>query len=100
MERSGPLTDYENYLRTEAMRALARVRAVQTLLADQLMLLDTMAPKDYMTIRNALGRGSGQESPGFKRMLQLPEEVWPAFEVVMSIHKVNLRSLYEFPDQN
>ncbi|HZS38592.1 MAG TPA: tryptophan 2,3-dioxygenase family protein [Polyangia bacterium] len=152
MERSGPLTDYEKYLRTEellalqkpaaalschdelqfqivhqvaelwmklceheltfaaermraddvprAMRALARVRAIQTLLADQLMLLDTMAPRDYMTIRNALGRGSGQESPGFKRMLQLPEEVWPAFEVVMEIHKVNLRSLYEFPDQH
>src|SRR5260221_2923473 len=42
-----------------AMRALGRVKAIQTLLTDQLVLLDTMAPKDYMTIRNALRRGSG-----------------------------------------
>ena len=42
-------------------------------------LLDTMAPTDYMTIRTGLGRGSGQESPGFRTMLRLPGElVWPA----------------------
>ena len=51
---------------------------------DQLSLLDTMAPRDYMTIRNALGRGSGQESPGFRRMLQLPDEIWPAFEALLA----------------
>src|SRR5437762_586269 len=62
-----------------ALRALDRVRRVQLLLEQQLGLLDTMAPRDYMTIRNALGRGSGQESPGFRRMLQLPDEVWPSF---------------------
>jgi len=152
MDRSGPLTDYELYIRTEellalqkpaaslschdelqfqivhqvaelwmklaehellhaaaamreddlprAMRSLERVRRVQQLLVEQLALLDTMAPRDYMTIRNALGRGSGQESPGFKRMLKLPEEIWPAFEDVLNIHKVNLRSIYESPDQH
>src|SRR3954469_8481267 len=66
-----------------ATRALTRVQRVQQLLQDQLMVIDTMAPRDYMTIRNALGRGSGQESPGFRRTLQLPDEVWPAFETLL-----------------
>lgn len=82
-----------------AQRALARVRGIQTLLIDQLQLLDTMAPRDYMTIRNALGRGSGQESPGFRRMLQLPDEVWPAFTELLSRRGVSLRRIYEAPDE-
>ncbi len=81
-----------------AMRGLERVRRVQHLLLEQLGLLDTMAPKDYMTIRNALGRGSGQESPGFKRMLQLPVEIWPSFEKLLADRKVTLRQIYEHPD--
>jgi tryptophan 2,3-dioxygenase len=51
-----------------------------------------------MTIRNALGRGSGQESPGFRRTLQLPDEVWPAFETLLMHRKVSLRDIYEKPD--
>jgi tryptophan 2,3-dioxygenase len=81
-----------------AMRALGRVRGIQALLMEQLALLDTMAPKDYMTIRNALGRGSGQESPGFKRMLQIPDEVWPGFETLLHKRGVTLRQIYEQPD--
>jgi tryptophan 2,3-dioxygenase len=81
-----------------ALRALARVRGIQQLLLDEMNLLDTMAPRDYMTIRNALGRGSGQESPGFRRMLQLPEEVWPAFEQLLQTRGVTLRQIYESPD--
>lgn len=82
-----------------AQRALGRVRGIQALLLEQLTLLDTMAPRDYMTIRNALGRGSGQESPGFRRMLQLPEEVWPPFAELLSARGVTLRQIYEAPDE-
>jgi len=81
-----------------AIRALDRVRGIQRLLHDQLALLDTMAPCDYMTIRNALGRGSGQESPGFKRMLQLPDEIWPSCEALLARNQVTLRQIYEHPD--
>ncbi len=81
-----------------ALRAMARVRGIQQLLLDEMGLLDTMAPRDYMTIRNALGRGSGQESPGFRRMLQLPEEVFPAFEALLATRGVTLRQIYESPD--
>jgi tryptophan 2,3-dioxygenase len=81
-----------------ALRSLARVKQIQVLLEQQLALLDTMAPKDYMTIRNALGRGSGQESPGFKRMLQIPDEVWPSFEALLAARQTQLRQIYEHPD--
>src|SRR5260370_4751588 len=81
-----------------AMRALDRVRRLQHLLIEQLALLDTMAPRDYMTIRNALGRGSGQESPGFKRMLALPSEIWPSFEALLARRGVTLRQIYEQPE--
>jgi tryptophan 2,3-dioxygenase len=81
-----------------ALRALSRVRGIQLLLSDQLALLDTMAPRDYMTIRNALGRGSGQESPGFKRMLQLPDEIWPSLTALLEQRRVTLRQIYEQPD--
>ena len=81
-----------------ALRALGRVSQIQRLLDQQLALLDTMAPKDYMTIRSALGRGSGQESPGFKRMLQIPDEIWPSFEALLAARAVTLRQIYEQPD--
>jgi tryptophan 2,3-dioxygenase len=81
-----------------AIRGLDRVRRIQSVLELQLSLLDTMAPRDYMTIRNALGRGSGQESPGFKRMLQLADEIWPDVEKLLARRKVTLRQVYEQPD--
>jgi len=150
MARSGPLTDYEKYIRTEellalqkplealtchdelqfqvvhqaaelwmklidheaqhaatrlragdvprAMRGLDRIKRTQAVLVEQLSLLDTMAPRDYMTIRNALGRGSGQESPGFKRMLQLADEMWPSVAGLLEQRGATLRAIYENPD--
>jgi tryptophan 2,3-dioxygenase len=83
-----------------ALRGFARVHGIQVLLQDQLALIDTMAPKDYMTIRNALGRGSGQESPGFRRMLKLPEEIWPSFTALLEARGVTLRQIYGEPDEH
>src|SRR5688500_4261433 len=55
----------------KAVYSLGRVGRIMRLLLMQLDLLDTMAPKDYMTIRTVLGQGSGQESPGFKTLLKI-----------------------------
>jgi tryptophan 2,3-dioxygenase len=84
----------------KATRMLQRVGQLQRLLYDQLALLDTMAPSDYMTIRNALGRGSGQESPGFKAICRMPERLWPAFEAALSGRKLSLRAIYQTPDEH
>jgi tryptophan 2,3-dioxygenase len=80
----------------KAVHTLKRVARIQRLLVTQMDLMDTMAPKDYMTIRTVLGNGSGQESPGFKALLRLPGEVvWPAVEAFLGRRGVTLRAIYE-----
>ena len=81
-----------------ATSTLDRVAKVQHVLLHSIELLDTMAPTDYMTIRTGLGRGSGQESPGFRTMLKLPQEVvWPAVAAFLERNKLALRDIYEHP---
>jgi tryptophan 2,3-dioxygenase len=81
-----------------ALTTLDRIARIQRVLLQSVELLDTMAPTDYMTIRTALGRGSGQESPGFRTMLRLPgETVWPAFAAFFDKRGVALREIYEHP---
>jgi len=83
---------------SRAITTLGRVSRIQRVLLTSIDLLDTMAPTDYMTIRTGLGRGSGQESPGFRTMLKLPQEiVWPAFASYLERSGVGLRELYEQP---
>jgi tryptophan 2,3-dioxygenase len=85
----------------EATHLLARIHRIQRLLLVQLDLLDTMAPRDYMTIRTVLGHGSGQESPGFRTLVRLPGEVvWPAFVAALDRSGVGLRELYEQHDRH
>jgi tryptophan 2,3-dioxygenase len=80
----------------EAVHTLKRVHGIQRLLVQQMDLLDTMAPKDYMTIRTVLGRGSGQESPGFRGLLKAPgESLWPAMLRLLERKRVALRDVYE-----
>lgn len=84
-----------------AVATLSRVARTERLLAAQLDLLDTMSPKDYMTVRTGLGRGSGQESPGFRTMLRLPgDTVWPAFAGYLERRGATLRDIYEAPDSD
>ncbi len=84
-----------------ATAALHRIARIQTLLLHQLDLLDTMSPHAYMTVRAGLGRGSGQESPGFRTMLRLPGEVLgPAFEAFLTRRGTRLRDIYEQPEEH
>lgn len=84
-----------------ALTHLERVTRVQHVLMRSIELLDTMAPTDYMTIRTGLGRGSGQESPGFKTMLRLPGElVWPAFSSFLEKRGLTLRQIYQQPHEH
>jgi tryptophan 2,3-dioxygenase len=81
-----------------AITTLTRISRTQRVLLSSIDLLDTMAPSDYMTIRTGLGRGSGQESPGFRTMLKLPGEiVWPAVAAFLDKQGVALRQIYDHP---
>jgi tryptophan 2,3-dioxygenase len=84
-----------------AVTHLRRIALTQHVLLHSVELLDTLAPTDYMTIRTGLGRGSGQESPGFRTMLKLPGElVWPTFAAYLEKKGVTLRQIYDDPHAN
>ncbi len=54
----------------ESAHLMRRSVQIVRLLTDALHVLDGLIPKDYHEIRIALGRGSGQESPGFNGLLE------------------------------
>jgi tryptophan 2,3-dioxygenase len=63
---------------------LQRCRFIIDLLRHQIVILETMAPADYHVIRtSSLGRGSGQESPGFHKLLEVGKKLWPRFTAVL-----------------
>lgn len=82
---------------SSARLLLQRMHLAQQVLLDGMAPLYTLSPSDYMTIRAVLGRGSGQESPGFRRMLALGGEIWPHFEAVLERRGVTLREIYLEP---
>ncbi|HUF18321.1 MAG TPA: tryptophan 2,3-dioxygenase family protein [Thermoanaerobaculia bacterium] len=81
-----------------ASELLHRARLILDLLREQIVILETMAPADYHGIRvSSLGRGSGQESPGFKKLLDVGTRLWPAFEALLSHRGVTLIEIQRDP---
>ena len=81
-----------------AVSTLGRIAKTQRVLMQSIELLDTMAPSDYMIVRTGLGRGSGQESPGFRTMLKLPGEVvWPVVSGFLARIGATPRQIYDEP---
>lgn len=76
---------------------LQRVHRVQRVLLEGIEPLYTLSPSDYMRIRAVLGRGSGQESPGFRRLLALGGELWPHVEALLAHRGVTLQQVYSDP---
>ncbi|MGQ8363824.1 tryptophan 2,3-dioxygenase family protein [Glaciecola sp. 1036] len=73
-----------------------RVHGIQQMMIDQLSLLETMSPKEYQKIRLQLGNGSGQESPGFRLLLKMPQDIWQHFEkYYLDGGKVTLKQIYD-----
>jgi tryptophan 2,3-dioxygenase len=75
-----------------AASLLHRCRLIIDLLREQIIILETMAPVDYHVFRTtSLGRGSGQESPGFKRLLEAGKLLWGPFQALLASR--NLRPI-------
>ena len=51
-------------------------------MSESLELLEAMSPKEYQKIRLQLGNGSGQESPGFRVIVQMLQHVWCSYQAV------------------
>jgi len=80
---------------------LDRCKRIITVLREQIVIVETMAPADYHVIRTtSLGRGSGQESPGFNKLLDVGQRLWPAFEEVMIRRNVRLIDVERNPREH
>jgi tryptophan 2,3-dioxygenase len=58
-------------------------------------MVKVISPRDYHTIRLALGRGSGQDSPGFNEILRLGPTLWEPFEALIKKENLSLLELHE-----
>ena len=80
------LLDVDEYMEKQlshrVVTLLDRCHRTLRLMTSQLELLETMSPKEYQQIRLQLGNGSGQESPGFRVLLQMLPNIWKTFERV------------------
>lgn len=81
-----------------AAHRLRRAAEIEKLLAEQMRFLELMPPKEYHAIRETLGRGSGQDSPGFNRLLESPAEVWPAFQELLRSRQKTLIQIHRDPE--
>ena len=80
---------------------LHRCRLIIDLLREQIIILETMAPSDYHAFRVAsLGRGSGQESPGFQRLLEVGKKIWPRFETLLARRGVTVIEIERAPREH
>src|SRR5882762_3313024 len=78
------LLDIDDYLQKEntnrVITLFRRAHIALRLMTEQLTLLETMSPKEYQEIRLQLGNGSGQESPGFRVLVQMLPHIWRTYQ--------------------
>jgi len=80
---------------------IERARQIIDLLREQIVILETMTPADYHVIRLAsLGRGSGQESPGFQKLLDVGRRLWPPFAERMGRQALTVLELERAPREH
>lgn len=92
------VTHLENDEPEQAADLLHRCRLILDLLREQIVILETMAPADYHVLRtSSLGRGSGQESPGFQRLLDVGKRLGPRYEALLVKHSVTVLEIERAP---
>lgn len=82
----------------EARNTLHRMYLVVELLSQNLRILETMSPRAYFTVRAELGRGSGQESPGFNALLEEPKALRDAFRRFVQRREIDLLAIHRDPE--
>jgi len=99
IERAGVQLD--NDAPEPAADLLHRCRLIIDLLREQIVILETMAPADYHVLRTtSLGRGSGQESPGFHRLLDVGKRLWPRFQALLAKRGVTVLEIERTPKEH
>jgi tryptophan 2,3-dioxygenase len=80
---------------TAAARLLDRAALGVALITDQLEMLRYLSPWDFQTIRTVLGHGSGFESPGWRGVRKVSQEIGRAFDDLIGERGLDLVQLYK-----
>jgi len=64
---------------------------------ESIHVLESMPNQDYHTIRLALGRGSGSESPGFNAILVNAPKLWKPFAAMLERRRLTLDEIFAQP---
>src|SRR5258707_14129654 len=94
------LLDINEYRQQEnsnrVLTLFRRIHAIQRMMIEQIGLLETMSPKEYQAIRQRLGNGSGQESPGFRALLKMCQPIWNSFgQFDLTRHGLSVEEIYD-----
>lgn len=94
------LLDIDEYLEkgatNRAITLFGRCHRLLRLMTSQLELLETMSPKEYQAIRLQLGNGSGQESPGFRVIVQMLPPIWRTYEAAyLAARGLSVEAIYD-----
>jgi tryptophan 2,3-dioxygenase len=85
----------------EAARLLRRAVLCLQFVTSQLDMLDMLDPWDYQLIRQeALGHGSGFDSPGFRSVARVTPELGAAFERLLERSGIPLEDVYRSGDRS
>lgn len=84
----------------QAAQQLQRVNMHLKHLPPVFDMVKVISPRDYHTIRLALGRGSGQDSPGFNHILKLGPTLWQPFEDLLNERGLTPLELHKNPGAN
>lgn len=84
----------------EATNQLRRVNLHLKHLPEVFNMVKVIKPLDYHTIRLALGRGSGQDSPGFNQILQAGPTLWEPFENLLKANQLTPLTLHQRPQEH
>jgi tryptophan 2,3-dioxygenase len=77
-----------------AAMLLGRASLGMELVTGQLEMLRHLSPWDFQTIRTVLGHGSGFESPGWRSVRRVSQELGRAFDEFLTCRDVDLVAVY------
>lgn len=80
-----------------AAHHLRRTAKIIDHLGGALPIMETMAPADYHVIRLGLGKGSGQDSPGFNHILNELPNLWAPAARALERHDLELITIFKTP---
>lgn len=96
------LIDIEAALhRRDGEHAIRRFRPLHRLLGlmnQQLRVLDCLTPESYAEIRDGLGQGSGQDSPGYRELQKRLQSLWDSYRRYLERQSCRLQDVYDATD--